>query len=78
MCEQEDASRHTEADGGTAARTLTLHAPQDATTGGIGSAPGAPGARIRQRDRQEAAGEGSGLAVGRAVSGRCLTESVQR
>ncbi|GFH35987.1 hypothetical protein SCWH03_22090 [Streptomyces pacificus] len=38
MCEEEDASRHAEADGGTAARTLTLHAPQDAMAGGIGSA----------------------------------------
>lgn len=78
MCEQEDASCHAEADGGAAARTLTLHAPQDATTGGIGSVPVAPESVTRRSPRQEAAGDGSGPAVGRAVSGRCFTESVQR
>ncbi|GGS68484.1 hypothetical protein GCM10010222_06540 [Streptomyces tanashiensis] len=38
MREEEDEPRHADDHGGTAARTLTLHAPQDAPYRGIGSA----------------------------------------
>lgn len=85
MCEEEDASHHAEADGGTTARTLTLHASQDAMTGGIGSArtrpcrepAGAASGVVAGTVAQEAGGI-AGPAVGGAVSGRCFTESVQR
>ncbi|GGT90079.1 hypothetical protein GCM10010272_38790 [Streptomyces lateritius] len=73
MREEEGEPRHAYDHGGTAARTLTLHAPQDAHRTGIGSAA------FHDSAVQETEGLGGGVgAVGTAESGRCLTSAVHR
>ncbi|GGU36206.1 hypothetical protein GCM10010274_24460 [Streptomyces lavendofoliae] len=89
MGDEEDEPRRAEADDGAAVRTMTLHAPQDAPTGTIGSARPPPRPRTAPRPgppqptaapptpRPTAAGGPQDAErVGAAESGRSLSCSV--
>lgn len=88
MREEKDEPRHAYDHGGTAARTLTLHAPLDAHRAGIGSAAtrstssrgNVPPRRLREgapapAPVQEADGDGTAT-VGATDSGRSRSSVV--